>query len=207
MYKFFLGLITAACMSAAAQAGTMTNFVQVNSGLFDNSGDGHSTWAMRVTADTDWTNADLDIQLDSGNLVHIAPAFLGSPNGVNNLGDTAGMAPANNLGDVTGGFNGVAGFAGAHVETPTSIQTSWFTTETNDIGEFDIAMITLSSSANGELRFRTIAGSDVEDGGIGVVEGMLFRVRDGGIELIPEPTTLVLAGLGICGVLGLRRRS
>ncbi|MEO2020795.1 MAG: PEP-CTERM sorting domain-containing protein [Pirellulaceae bacterium] len=199
----FLGLIAAVCMSAAAQADTVTNFVPVSTGVFDDPGlAGFTTWAMRVTADTDWTNADLNISLDSGALNHVAPAFLGSPNGVNNFGDTAGMAPTSVNGDITGGFNGVVGFAGDHFEGPDHIRTSWFTTETDDIG-----MVTLSSDANGILRFRTVAGEQVGDGGIGINSGILFTIRNGGIDRIPEPTTLVLAGLGLCGVLALRRRS
>ena len=99
----------------SAMGGTTTEFREIQNGKFDDPGlAGFRTYAMRVTADTDWTNADLRIELTNGTLNHVAPAFLGSPNGVNGFGDTAGLGSTLVLGDITGGFNGVVGFAGDH---------------------------------------------------------------------------------------------
>ncbi|MEO2049295.1 MAG: hypothetical protein ABGX16_22285 [Pirellulales bacterium] len=78
--------------------------------------------------------------------------------------DTAAIAPTQVLGDLTGGFHGAVGYAGIHVETPSSFRSFWFTTETNDIGTFDIAMITISNDANGFLAYRSFSGFKLEDG-------------------------------------------
>ena len=56
-------------------AGTWTTFMPVQTGLYDNASDGFVTYAMRVTADTDWTNSDIDVNLTEGNLIHVPPAF------------------------------------------------------------------------------------------------------------------------------------
>ena len=209
MYKFFLGLVAAVCMSAAAQAGTITDFVQVNTDqMNDPALAGFTTWAMRVEADTDWTNADIDINLSSGQLNHLeAGGFPGGPTpGPAGLGDTALFDPITDLGNLFGGFSG-PNLAAGWVETPTEFAGAWFNTPTNDMGTFDIAMITISSDANGELLFRTISGSLVEEGGFGIEGGAVFTIANGAIVRVPEPTTLVLAGLSLCGVLALRRRS
>ncbi|MEO2048118.1 MAG: PEP-CTERM sorting domain-containing protein [Pirellulales bacterium] len=201
---FALLIVLSSSLSAIAGA-PVSEVVLVETGVFDNPGlAGFSTYAIRVTADTDWTNADLNVSLVSGTLNHVAPAFLGSPNGVNGFGDTAGMAPTTVNGDITGGFNGVAGFAGDHTETPTTILSSWFTTETDDIGTFDIAMITISNDANGSLNWRTIAGNDVENRGFGGT-GEGLPIINGAIG-IPEPTSIALVGLGLIGLWGTRRR-
>ncbi|MEO2045796.1 MAG: acyl-CoA dehydrogenase family protein, partial [Pirellulales bacterium] len=184
---------------------TSTVFVPVENGNFDNSAlDGFTTYAMRVTATTDWTNADLQVILTEGTIVHSPPAFLGSPNGANGLGDSAGIAPTLVAGDLTAGFNGTVGFAGPHVETPTELRTSWFTTESNDIGTFDIAMLTLSNDANGTILFRTIAGADVEDGGFGgsAVDLTVMMVELGKANLVEPFTPTAILGGGLVSALG-----
>ncbi len=169
-----------------------TSFVPVQSGNFDDpSLPGYTTYAYRVDAPTDWTNTDLKITLSSGRLNHLSPTMYGSTNGPNGLGDSAAMAPLNELGDLTSGFHGTVGFVGEHVETPTQLWTSWFTTNTDDLGTFDIAMISLSDDANGTLDFRTIFGSEVLEGGFTTGELPTHEIRDGQIVSLREQEPLL----------------
>ena len=152
-------------LALSAHALTSTSFVPISTGVFDDSSlSGFTTYSYRVDAATDWTNSDLGVYLTSGTINHIEPPLFRSPHGALGFGDSAGFASSKVLGDLTGGFNGVALAAGDHIETPTQLTTSWFTTETTDVGIFDIAMITLSNDANGTLEYRTLSGSDIEDG-------------------------------------------
>ena len=187
------GLVTLQGFSTVHAAST-TEFIPITTGLFDDTDlMGFTTYAMRVTTDeTDWTNADLSIDLSSGTLNHIPEDLFGSPNRANGLGDTATIAPAQLLGDLTGGFHGTAGYVGTHVETPTSFKSSWFTTETNDIGTFDIAMITISNDANGFLAYRSISGFKLEDGPGG--PGQLttdFNIINGQFVAVEPPSALI----------------
>ena len=215
MKNLFLAVLIALSTSLTAMAGVpSTQFVQINTGTFDNAGlAGFSTWAMRVTADTDWTNADLDIELTSGTMNHIAPAFLGNPEGTGGFGDTAGLAPTVVNGDLTGGFNGTYSNA-QHSESTTEFLSKWFTTNTDDIGTFDVAMITISDDANGALRFRTLSGADADASTWDPKDpvtgnragGIPFIAITNGIIGVPEPTSLVMASLGLVGLYGTRCR-
>jgi len=148
---------------------------------------------MRVEADTDWTNSDMTIELTSGSMNRIESAgFAGGPEaGPQGLGDTAVFSPVSSLGDITGGAG--ANTAVDHTETPNTFSASWFNTATDDIGTFDIAMITLSDDANGSLRFRTISGAEVEEGRFTVGSQPVNFIRNGCIgPCIPEPSTATL---------------
>ncbi len=212
MKNLFFALLIVLGSSVAATAGTMTDFVLVSNGGFDDAGDGFNTYAMRVTADTDWTNADMSIALTGGSLKHIegaAPFGGTAPTpGVAGLGDTAVFGPTTQLGDGLAAGANAPQLAADHEESATAFKANWFNTSTDDIGEFDIAMITVSTDANGEILFRTIAGTEVEEGGFTIGAAPTWEVRDGAIvPTIPEPTTMALAGLALAGVLSTRRRS
>ena len=206
MSKILLTLTAALCLPMFAQAGTLTDFVKVETGIFDDASMAatQSTWAMRVVADTDWTNSDMVISLSSGSMIHIpSTGFGGGPeSNPQGLGDTAVFNPSP-VGDITGGPG--ANTAVDHTESATEFSASWFNTDTDDTGTFDIAMVTISNDANGTLLFRTISGSDVEEGGFTIGSTPIFRVINGRID-VPEPTTLALAALGMIGLCGAARR-
>ena len=191
--------------SASAFAATTTTFVEEDAATFaDAALTGFTTWAMRVDADTDWTNADMRINLTAGTMNHIeSSGFGGGPeSNPQGLGDTAVFNPSP-VGDITGGPG--ANTAVDHTESATEFSASWFDTDTDDTGTFDIAMVTISNDTNGTLLFRTISGSDVEEGGFTIGSTPIFRVINGRID-VPEPTTLALAALGMIGLCGAARR-
>ena len=216
MKNLFFAVLIALTSTISAHAITTTDFVQVTNGMFDGA-PGFTTWAMRITADaTDWTNADLDINLTSGTMNQITGLFGAAVPDPQGLGDTAVFAPLNSLGDLTSGaFGGAAltvagGPSGPFVEGPQIFQASWGTTFTGDVNRtFDTAMISLSNDAEGTLDFRSISNTEVENGGIGNFPA-LFRITGGQIVpagIIPEPGTISLAGLSLAGLLLKRRRS
>jgi len=161
----FAALLLMLISPLSALGGTCTRFVEVKTGTFnDASLSGFTTYAMRVEADTDWTNADMTIELTSGSMNHIEiAAFAGGPEAnPQGFGDTAVFSPLFAVGDIAGspGTNAAV----AHTEGAQDFEASWFNTATDDVGVFDIAMITISNDADGALIFRTISGSIVEEG-------------------------------------------
>ena len=179
----------------SALGATSTEFVKVETDKFDDADlVGVDTYAMRVTADTDWTNSDMTIELTIGSMNHIeSGGFAGGPEAApQGLGDTAVFSPVTSLGDITSGAG--ANTAVDHTETPTTFAASWFDVVTDDIGIFDIAMITISNDANGELRFRTISGRLVEEGGFTIGTSPTWVIRDGGIARDLEPADLNMDG-------------
>lgn len=216
MRKIALSAIVALCLPVFAQAGSVTEFVEITSGVFDNAGDGNKTYAIRVTTDTDWTNSDIQINLSSGAMVHFlnvppfGPATEQAAPQNPFIGDTAvwsPIPPSGNFGvDFPSGTSIANPTYDSANENATFWDVSWFNTATTDIGIFDIGMITLTPDANGTISYRTVTGSEVEDGGYGPAEDAYF-IQDGMIVGIPEPGTLALAGLALIGVVTSRRRS
>ena len=211
MTRLIFTLLLLSFMPLTAMAGTVTQFDRVQNGVFDKATlVGFNTYAMRVTADTDWTNSDMEIDLSKGTFNHIStvPPFGGMASipGVTGIGDTAVFGPTKELGS---GFHAVGNppqLATDHSESPTSFIASWFNTATDDIGVFDIGMITISDDAEGELRFRTISGREVEEGGYTLGTAPTWTIRRGAIVRVPEPGSGGVVALSALFCLGGRRR-
>ncbi len=202
MFRLLLP-IAVMLMGSSAHARTMTEFVELSSSIFvDTELDGFTTYAMRVVADTDWTNADIRIDLTSGQLNHVPPThplFSAQTAKFNGRGDTATISPIPPfLHRSSPAFyvTTSAFYAGGHVETPTTFQSSWFDVDTDSIGTFDIALITISDDANGKLRFRTISGQLVEEGGYSLGTSPTWTIHNGAVLPVPETSSCYLIILG-----------
>ncbi len=217
MLRYIIALILS-LSSQTLLGATFTQFIHVQTGKFDDPNlEGFRTFAMRVVADTDWSNADLLIELDSGTLRHLegAAVFGGTRTlpGPVALGETGVFSPLESVGDLTSGYDGPRLPSTQHTETPTSFEANWFNTELDDVGMFDIAMITISNDANGELRFRNFSdgGTTLEEGGYSPFSGFSVPIRDGcilnnlGATCIPEPAAGILVGLAALLWLAPRR--
>jgi hypothetical protein len=210
MFTLSFVLTTSVASFAAVPS---TQWVEVHTGKMDDpSLTGFTTWAMRVTADTDWTNSDLVVNLTNGSMNHyLAPGPDAGP-AFPVLGDTAVFGPLTSLGDLTGGW-GDFSLVQPHTETPTTFVTSWFNVNSGDTGTFDAAMLTISNNAHGTIEWRSISGGDAEyrgyNGrgvGLTICHGVV-GVLDPPPSCIPEPTTATLALAALCLVSGRRRQN
>ena len=172
----------------------------------DNSGEddltAYVTQDLRIETSTDWLGAQLIVTLDEpgkiyqdlyGTLDAQAPCAWWVPNSVEydtyvGAGFLCEILPLTGAVDL-GGDPGWT-FDEDHISI------GWYTTDTDDIGEFWVARITLADDASGTWQFLATAGP--ADGPVLLVSG---PVVDG--YMVPEPATLVLVGCG-AGFLGAR---
>lgn len=139
---------------------------------------GYTTFAMRVTATFDWTLGQLEIDLDSGHMRHLNQ--FGPIGVVLGLGDTGVFGPTDVIGDLsTTSFANVLQLT----ETDTFFSVEWSDLAGIDLGEFDVAAVTLSDDANGTLTFTSTHrnGQEIQD---------VLQIVNG--RIIPEPAGLVL---------------
>jgi len=194
MAKYVAPVITAACALFATSvvasitgtssapdaniAGTVTNEV-----FWDGGGT------------TDWTSGGILVELSSGSVYNELaggsdqdagnPGFWGF---VPTLEFETWVGPAGDA-NVAGGCGDCGGGATANFDGPLNV--SWFNTSPGDTGVVKIASVALSNDAWGVW---TIVSAGVAYSG---------HVQDGAM-FIPEPTSLMLLGLG--GLAVLRRR-
>lgn len=226
MKRFHLAVLILAALPLTVNAGSNTEFPLITNGVFDHSTDGNNTFAIRIETTTDWTNSDIRIKLNSGEMNHFctfcSAAFLreGGPSAlfgpgyrspeITNpyIGDSAVWSPIPATSDFTQYFPNGTNITNPYYDNRNENRifwdVSWFNTNTGDIGTFDIGMITLSPDANGKLAYRTTTDGAVEDGGYGPAKNR-FTIINGRI-VIPEPGSLALISIGVVSLLGPRRR-
>lgn len=160
---------------------------------------------LTADTDTDWTQAQLLLNLTSGTLYQDAFGENTSPNSAFfSLAPTLANDTFVSAGDLYDDTPSVAGGAlnlgGAVTQTmsTTSIDITWFDTDTSDIGTSTIAQITASADAQGTFELLVYSAGDSS--------GTLFEgnVNNGVVSVVPEPTSLALLSLG--GLLVARRR-
>ncbi len=190
-----------AALTAGAQAGIIPSFEKVTS--VNIGGTDYNVWDMMVEVDPDWTTTDMDLTLTSGEMFHETevgsntepnPAFFASFPDLE--WDTYAATP--------GGHARSASFAGTTVMDATTFDAVWFDSVTGEAGTFRVARITLSTDANGDISGNVFFAKpgETEPGKVSIDE---YLIEDG--EIVPEPATMALLGLGGIGVLLRRRRA
>jgi len=203
MKHYFASLLAVVLAASTASAVSTSTWV-----LAPELGEipGFTTWALEIETDTDWLLGELEVNLSSGSLNQIeSGGFGGGPEPIfQNLGDSGVFDPSPSFGEVGDNLGSSISDQPAFEESPTSLSVGWFNTRSTDIGVFSIATLTLSDDANGIISGRVItnaAGNDTS------AEAINFLVVNGAITVIPEPSTIMLAGLGLIGFISRRRRS
>lgn len=187
-----------ACLAFAqvAHAEITATFVQDE----DIFGVGINTWILQVTTDTDWQSGEIDIQLDSGNIATDPAGFpLYSPT-YSGYWDSGVFGSDLYPPDIAPGW----------ISTATQFTASWGTNAPDDVGTFYIGAFTFSPDAYGTISGRVTAVNpndplaplvfDLE--GWSVVRGEVVHSP----VTVPEPSTLLLIGFTVAGLVGVLRR-
>lgn len=221
-------LATLAVTVGAARADISLQWrrVTADSGTFESQHEaevpvGFKSWQLLVTTDTKWIGSEMDLLLDEGMIYY---NDLGDDNNPTPP-DTAlfGQLPSTRFGshfsgtrlDAASGQRQTTSFAPDPVRrnknktyTDREITTTWFTAAPDDevAGTFVIMMLTLSDNARGSVRAAT---SDPESGHCFDCPPPIppfileYPIVDGEI-IVPEPSTALLAILGLVGLIGSR---
>jgi len=184
---------------------------------------------VTIGATDDWTNSKIRIQLTTGTIYNATNAvatesspnaqfwtFPGARNGpfdtfVNSKGSgatpDANPAGATILGRVAPDGSDIPPNStppladGLATNNATLATVSWGNTTGGESGTFSVGRFTLSANATGTFFGQTL---DSSSGGVGTPFN--GNIVAGVMTIVPEPSGLALAGVGVAGVLGRRRR-
>ena len=150
---------------------------------------GMTSWKMMVATDTDWTNSRMEVDLTDGSINYLLNVFPAGPVPQPlGLDDTAGFGP---------------GFAAPTYadwsEAPQAFRCSWGNSVAGETGDLWIGILTMSDDADGEVRTWDF-NADLA----GVGKWTNYPIVDG--EIVPEPATLAVLGLGGLAVLLRKKR-
>jgi len=162
---------------------------------------------LSVTTDTDWTQAELVVNLTTGNFNQVD--FFGTNgNGEPPSAGTIAAVPGLRWDTYLTGWGALQTWssAGGAVDiggsaatfNTTKIDKQWFTTDTSDIGTSTLGRFVASTNASGSWKLLLSSAT-----GTFSLNGQVAN----GVFVVPEPGTLVLAGLSIPALaFAIRRR-
>ncbi len=175
-------------MTAGGVSGEIgAEFVQIDTVEID--GVFYTVYEMRVTPLTDWTNARLELTLESGTL------YQETTFGSDTEPDPALFPLEENLrydtyAAVAAGLPALAAFAGEKTIDETHFNASWFDTYNSGAGTFKIAQLSISSDAQGDIWARVF---DANPGNPDAISTIISGLSISGGQITPGTTVLTAA--------------
>ena len=207
--RTLITLVLVAAIANVASAAITMQVVEVDNSSAPELAD-YVTQDIVVTTDTDWMGAQMIVTMDAPDQIY-----------QHWLADTNPQAPdpsapwpisempslscdsyvSNGVPGESVNFTGAVDLGGpvSAIFTEDELSIAWYTEATDDIGTLALAQVTLADTATGTWAFMASAGPTANP----IKVEVNGPIVDG--HMVPEPTTLLLLGLG--GMAVIRRRS